>query len=69
MFLEYIVLIAMSFLLEILYVDLSFFVCSRTKERSLPGAARGGEGGVLRSCESHVFRDLGNVRQRVFLVG
>ncbi len=60
MFLEYIVLIATSFLLEILYVGLSFFVCSRTKECALPGAARGGEGGVLRSCKSHVFQDLGS---------
>ncbi len=50
LFLDYIVLIATSFLLEIIYVGLSLFVCSRTKKRA--GAARGGEGGALRSCKS-----------------
>ncbi len=49
LFLEYIILIATSFPLEILYAGLSLFVHN---EKASAGAARGGEGGALRSCKS-----------------
>ncbi len=49
LFLEYIVLIAMNFPLEILYAGLSLFIHN---EKAHAEAAQGGEGGALRSCES-----------------